>query len=273
MRMRLIVALVAAGSIPLVAVAQEGGGPAGAPAGKAAPAVKQAPATAAAKKAAPKKAKVKATPKKTAAKAPAEKATAGKQLGVTKRHAAKKARAAGKASPTPAKKAAAKAAPAPAPAKKRAPKAHAARKAATPSPAAQTPAAKHPAAPIPAADPELVATARLFFQGLTSQVPAAMAELAGFPFDLDGETLRSKSSLVSRLTELFQGKDFSRLPLYGMKTLPADAMVQQYGPPPARLGKLDLKDAWVAIADLGGHGYVAVFKKKYGRWVAVAYTD
>ncbi len=89
------------------------------------------------------------------------------------------------------------------------------------------------------------------------------------PTGLDGDG----PTVDELLTELFQGKDFSRLPLYGMKTLPADAMVQQYGPPPARLGKLDLKDAWVAIADLGGHGYVAVFKKKYGRWVAVAYTD
>ncbi len=278
MRTRLIAALVAAGSIPLVAFAQDGGGAASAPAARAAPAKK---AAAPAKKAAAMAAPAPAPAKKTAATAkkkpavakkkakPAKKAVAGKQLGVTKRHAAEKAHAGAAKSPTPAKNATAKVAPAPAPAKKKtAPKAQVTRRAATPAPAAKT-----PVAPIPAANPELVATARLFFQGLTSQVPAAMAELSGFPFDLDGETLRSKSNLVSRLTVLFQGKDFSRLPLYGMKTLPADAMVKQYGAPPARLGKLDLEGAWVAIADLGGHGYVAVFKKKYGRWVAVAYTD
>lgn len=226
MRMGRIVAVIAAGVVPLAAFAQDGG---------AAPAAKKAKAEPAAV------AKKKAT----------------KPAGVTKRPVARKKKAPALPKAKPAPKPAAVAHVTPAEAK----------------PAAK-PAIGKPGTGAPAtADPELVATAKLFFQGLTSQVPAAMAALSGYPFDLDGEKIGSKSQLVGRLTTLFQGKDFSSLPNFGVKTLPAAQMVKTYGPPPARLGKLDLTGAWVGIADLGGHGYVAVFKKKYGRWVAIAYTD
>lgn len=133
--------------------------------------------------------------------------------------------------------------------------------------------ARAEARPPEVVDEALRTIALLFFTALREQVPEAIGAFAHYPFNLDGEILSSRAALVDRLRQAFASRDLSPLTWYGMKTYSAAHMVEEWGAPPARLAALDLTDAWVAIANLGGHGYVAIFKKRGDTWVAIGYTD
>ncbi|MDF1566180.1 MAG: hypothetical protein P1V51_24320, partial [Deltaproteobacteria bacterium] len=139
--------------------------------------------------------------------------------------------------------------------------------------AAAAPAAEEELPPIPRAERELRATATVFFQSLIAGVPEAAAELTDFPFNLDGEILKSRSALVERLERALERADLSRMTFYGVLLMPSEMMLARHGPPPRRMGELQLEGRWVGIANLGGHGYVAVFEKQKDRWVVTAYTD
>lgn len=128
-----------------------------------------------------------------------------------------------------------------------------------------------PAAPAP--EQSLQVAAYIFFQGLISGIPEAAAEMADLPFDLDGEILKTRRQLVRRLEKMLARGGLGRLTFYGIRAFPAEEMERRFGAPPDRLGELDLEGAWVAVANLGGRGYAAVFKKRGDAWLAVAYTD
>jgi len=94
-----------------------------------------------------------------------------------------------------------------------------------------------------------------------------------YPFNLDGLELRNEEALREALEGRFAAADLSGLRFYGVQTLPAATALERYGPAPKRLAAVDLSEAWVSVANFGGHGYVAVFVKKGRRWRAVAYSD
>lgn len=122
-------------------------------------------------------------------------------------------------------------------------------------------------------DESLRSTALLFFQAIIAGVPEAMVELADYPFNLDGVVIERRPELTRRLREALRSADLSRVPFYGMRAYPAARMIEEFGPPPRRLEDLDLEDAWVAVANLGGHAHVAVFQNRNGSWRVVAYTE
>jgi len=128
-------------------------------------------------------------------------------------------------------------------------------------------------AALPRADAELRATAKLFFQSLIAGVPEAVAELADFPFNLDGKRQPDKGALIAALGEGFERTDLSRMRNFGVELMPLELMLERHGTPPRRLGEFKKDGSWVGIANLGGQGYVAVFHKVRGRWAAFAYTD
>ncbi len=117
------------------------------------------------------------------------------------------------------------------------------------------------------------ATALLFFQALIAGVPEAVAEVSAFPFNLDGLIVDTRSELTRRLREAFRQTDLSRSSFYGVRAFPAEKIIEKYGPPPERMGDIDLDDAWIVVANLGGHGYAAVFREEGGVWRAVAYSE
>ncbi|RMG20892.1 MAG: hypothetical protein D6729_02035 [Deltaproteobacteria bacterium] len=125
----------------------------------------------------------------------------------------------------------------------------------------------------PVPEDALKATALLFVHALRTGLPEALAELADYPFLLDGERVATKQALTERLRAAFGQADLSALTFYGLKTYDYPTMVRLYGQPPRRLSGLDFEDTWVTVANIGGHGYVGVFRKKRGRWYLVAYTD
>ena len=133
--------------------------------------------------------------------------------------------------------------------------------------------AKPHADPLEPIDTALRSTALLFFQALIAGVPEAIAELADYPFNLDGKTVEDRADLANKLQVAFRSSDLSRLPFFGMRVFPAERMIERHGPPPRRLEGLDLADAWVAIANLGGHAYIGIFQKRDGAWRVIAYTE
>ena len=65
------------------------------------------------------------------------------------------------------------------------------------------------------------------------------------------------------------------LTLYGIELLTPQEMEKRYGKPPARLAELPWRSGRnkIAIANLSGHGAVAILREVDGLWRVIAYTD
>lgn len=122
-------------------------------------------------------------------------------------------------------------------------------------------------------DPALRRAAGRFFLALKRGDAAAVADLCRAPFRLESEPLATDAEVKKRLGKLLESRPLAALPLYGVEVFPAAAAIARHGAPPARLGELELKDAWVAIGNVGGSAVVAVFQRDGRGWRAVALTD
>lgn len=121
-------------------------------------------------------------------------------------------------------------------------------------------------------DPSLLQAAGTFFASLQRGDVATASRLCAAPFRLEAEDLSTQGEVASRWRAILRDAPLSHRTLHGVEVLSAEEMVRRHGPPPTRLA-LDLREAWVAVADVDGKPLIAVFRKLSGQWKAVAYTD
>ncbi len=138
-------------------------------------------------------------------------------------------------------------------------------------------AAHAPSAPPPAGAAQPVAdvadaTARFARAMLAHDVDGLVA-LTPAPFSFDGTSAKSVAEVREHWASLLDRHPLTGVRLYGIEVLPFAGMVQRYGPPPARLANLPLRQAMVGIANLGGHATLVLWRKRARGWQAFAVSD
>jgi hypothetical protein len=102
----------------------------------------------------------------------------------------------------------------------------------------------------------------------------ALVLLTPAPFSFDGVVAKTPAEVRQHWAETLDRHPVERLRLFGIEVLSYGAMVEKYGPPPARLSSVNLKDTKIGIANLSGRATLVAWKHKAGsRLTAVAISD
>ena len=116
-------------------------------------------------------------------------------------------------------------------------------------------------------------TACTFFTALASRNVDGLMPTVKAPFFFEGTSVGAIDGVGHRWVQLLGDLGNGSAHFYGMQLYSYDEMVKKYGKPPAKLAKVPLRGAMIAVGDLNGRAEVVALVRQGERWAVFAFHD